>query len=73
MDLLPLGRSLYRVGGPARYHFTHEILKDEETISVIFRNLGLLPSTRNPGESADVCTQDSHPGTYCVISSVISE
>ncbi|XP_034953140.2 alpha-ketoglutarate-dependent dioxygenase alkB homolog 7, mitochondrial [Zootoca vivipara] len=56
LDLLLERRSLYILRGPARYEFTHEILKDEESffggrkvprerrISVICRNLP-LPST----------------------------
>nr|XP_020654392.1 alpha-ketoglutarate-dependent dioxygenase alkB homolog 7, mitochondrial [Pogona vitticeps] len=53
LDLLLERRSLYILRGPARYEFTHEILKDEESffngrkitrerrISVICRNLPL--------------------------------
>ncbi|XP_039185625.1 alpha-ketoglutarate-dependent dioxygenase alkB homolog 7, mitochondrial isoform X1 [Crotalus tigris] len=53
LDLLLERRSLYVLRGPARYEFTHEILKDEESffdgrkvvrerrISVICRNLPL--------------------------------
>ncbi|XP_026516378.1 alpha-ketoglutarate-dependent dioxygenase alkB homolog 7, mitochondrial [Terrapene carolina triunguis] len=56
MDLLLPRRSLYILRGPARYEFTHEILKDEESffdgqkiprerrISVICRNLPVLPA-----------------------------
>ncbi|XP_067320089.1 alpha-ketoglutarate-dependent dioxygenase alkB homolog 7, mitochondrial [Anolis sagrei] len=57
LDLLLERRSLYILRGPARYEFTHEILKDEESffdgrkvprerrISVICRN---LPLPSNP-------------------------
>ncbi|XP_053868543.1 alpha-ketoglutarate-dependent dioxygenase alkB homolog 7, mitochondrial [Malaclemys terrapin pileata] len=56
MDLLLPRCSLYILRGPARYEFTHEILKDEESffdgqkiprerrISVICRNLPVLPA-----------------------------
>ncbi|XP_048343613.1 alpha-ketoglutarate-dependent dioxygenase alkB homolog 7, mitochondrial isoform X2 [Sphaerodactylus townsendi] len=56
LDLLLERRSLYILRGPARYEFTHEILKDEESffdgqkiprerrISIICRNLPLPPS-----------------------------
>ncbi|XP_032067335.1 alpha-ketoglutarate-dependent dioxygenase alkB homolog 7, mitochondrial [Thamnophis elegans] len=55
LDLLLERRSLYVLRGPARYEFTHEILRDEESffdgrkvererrISVICRNLPLPP------------------------------
>uniref|UniRef100_A0A8D2L979 Alpha-ketoglutarate-dependent dioxygenase alkB homolog 7, mitochondrial n=2 Tax=Varanus komodoensis TaxID=61221 RepID=A0A8D2L979_VARKO len=57
LDLLLERRSLYILRGPARYEFTHEILKDEESffngrkvprdrrISVICRNLPLPPDS----------------------------
>ncbi|XP_074835877.1 alpha-ketoglutarate-dependent dioxygenase alkB homolog 7, mitochondrial isoform X1 [Carettochelys insculpta] len=56
MELLLPRRSLYILRGTARYEFTHEILKDEESffdgqkiprerrISVICRNLPVLPA-----------------------------
>ncbi|XP_054859627.1 alpha-ketoglutarate-dependent dioxygenase alkB homolog 7, mitochondrial [Eublepharis macularius] len=56
LDLLLERRSLYILRGPARYEFTHEILKDEESffegkkiprerrISIICRNMPLISS-----------------------------